>query len=93
MTFVAIDRLVHRATIFELNVESYRRRAAVESKRRRGREASQAKPVNTPINPSVDVLPTPDQEPEKHSENTQSLAFKSAPTMAIATTTSFRASS
>jgi DNA replication protein DnaC len=28
MTVAAIDRLVHHATIFELNVESYRRRAA-----------------------------------------------------------------
>ncbi len=29
MTLAAVDRLVHPATIFELNVESYRRRAAV----------------------------------------------------------------
>ncbi|SOD95796.1 ATP-binding protein, partial [Caenispirillum bisanense] len=29
MTIAAIDRLVHHATIFELNVESYRRRTAV----------------------------------------------------------------
>ena len=29
MTLAAVDRLVHRATIFELNVESYRRRTAV----------------------------------------------------------------
>lgn len=65
MTLAAIDRLVHRATIFELNVESYRRRAAVESKRRRGREASRATPVNTKVNPAADVLPTPGQEPEK----------------------------
>jgi hypothetical protein len=28
MTIAAIDRLVHHATIFEMNVESYRRRAA-----------------------------------------------------------------
>ncbi len=28
MTVAAIDRLVHHATIFELNVESYRRRVA-----------------------------------------------------------------
>ncbi|MDE1899513.1 MAG: IS21-like element helper ATPase IstB [Xanthomonadaceae bacterium] len=28
MTLAAVDRLVHHATIFELNVESYRRRAA-----------------------------------------------------------------
>ena len=33
MTLAAVDRLVHHATIFEMNVESYRRRAAVERKR------------------------------------------------------------
>jgi DNA replication protein DnaC len=32
-----VDRLVHHATIFEMNVESYRRRAAVERKRGPGR--------------------------------------------------------
>jgi DNA replication protein DnaC len=36
MTLAAIDRLVHNATIIEMNVESYRRRAAVERKRGRG---------------------------------------------------------
>lgn len=30
MTLAAVDRLVHHSTIFELNVESYRRRAASE---------------------------------------------------------------
>ncbi|MDN5939817.1 MAG: IS21-like element helper ATPase IstB [Salinisphaera sp.] len=33
MTLAAVDRLVHHATIFELNVESYRRRCALENKR------------------------------------------------------------
>lgn len=65
MTLAAIDRLVHRATIFELNVESYRRRDAVESQRRRGREASRATPVNTPVNPSAEALSGPGREPEK----------------------------
>jgi hypothetical protein len=32
MTVAAIDRLVHHATIFELNVESYRRRAATRAR-------------------------------------------------------------
>ena len=32
MTLAAVDRLVHHATILELNVESYRRRTAVERK-------------------------------------------------------------
>ena len=33
MTLAAVDRLVHHATIFELNVESYRRRGAIDRKR------------------------------------------------------------
>jgi DNA replication protein DnaC len=37
MTLAAIDRLVHHATIFEMNVESYRRREALERKKGPGR--------------------------------------------------------
>ncbi len=37
MTLAAIDRLVHHATILEMNVESYRRKAAMERKRGPGR--------------------------------------------------------
>jgi DNA replication protein DnaC len=37
MTLAAIDRLVHHSTILEMNVESYRRRAALEQKRGRGK--------------------------------------------------------
>ena len=33
MTLASIDRLVHPATIFEINVKSYRRRAALDRKR------------------------------------------------------------
>ena len=40
MTLAAIDRLVHHATILEMNVESYRRRAAIERKRKAGRPPS-----------------------------------------------------
>jgi DNA replication protein DnaC len=32
MTLAAVDRLVHHSTIFEINVDSYRRRAALERK-------------------------------------------------------------
>ena len=50
MTLAAVDRLVHRATIFELNVESYRRRAAVTAKETaRGRVAERASPTNTDV--------------------------------------------
>ena len=34
MTLAAVDRLVHRATIFEMNVESYRRKAARNAKQK-----------------------------------------------------------
>ena len=43
MTLAAIDRLVHHSTILEMNVESYRRRAALERKRGRGRPPTRAK--------------------------------------------------
>jgi len=42
MTLAAVDRLVHHATILEMNAESYRRRAAVERKRGPGRPPSSA---------------------------------------------------
>lgn len=47
MTLAAVDRLVHHATIFEMNVESYRRREAMERKRGPGRPASYATPANS----------------------------------------------
>ena len=42
MTLAAIDRLVHHATILEMNVESYRRREALDRKRGRGRPSAHA---------------------------------------------------
>src|SRR6266702_2824597 len=42
MTLAAIDRLVHHATILEMNVESYRRKTALERKRGRGRPPAHA---------------------------------------------------
>jgi hypothetical protein len=42
MTLAAVDRLVHHATIFEMNVESYRRRTAIERKRGPGRQPIRA---------------------------------------------------
>lgn len=49
MTLAAVDRLVHHATIFEMNVESYRRRTAMEAKRKRGRPAAYATINNTSL--------------------------------------------
>jgi hypothetical protein len=42
MTLAAVDRLVHHASIFEMNVESYRRSSAMDAKRQRSRPASYA---------------------------------------------------
>ena len=48
MTLAAVDRLVHHATIFEINVDSYRRRAALERKQQgAGRPAARATIRNT----------------------------------------------
>ena len=44
MTLAAVDRLVHHSTIIEMNVESYRRRAAMERKRGPGRPPVKATP-------------------------------------------------
>lgn len=45
MTLAAVDRLVHHATIFELNVESYRRKAAEKAKGP-GRPSQKASPAD-----------------------------------------------
>ena len=47
MTLAAVDRLVHHATIIEMNVESYRRRSAIEKKRGPGRPAGRATTKNS----------------------------------------------
>lgn len=44
MTLAAIDRLVHHSTIMEMNVESFRRKAALDQKRGRGRPPDHATP-------------------------------------------------
>ena len=57
MTLAAVDRLVHRATIFEMNVESYRRRTAVASAKPRGRSSKHATPANTEVAPKLPAAP------------------------------------
>lgn len=47
MTLAAVDRLVHHSTIFELNVDSYRRRTAVANTSARAEPATDATPDNT----------------------------------------------
>ena len=60
MTLAAVDRLVHHATIFEMNVESYRRRAAIERKQKgAGRPAAYATIKNVgPLSASDNQLET-----------------------------------
>ncbi|MBE7158604.1 MAG: ATP-binding protein, partial [Rhodospirillales bacterium] len=48
MTLAAVDRLVHHATILEMNVESYRRRTAIERKRGPGRPPMRATANTSP---------------------------------------------
>ena len=52
MTIASIDRLVHRATIIEMNVESYRQRAATTRKRCQDRKTTTAN----------DTITTPDAD-------------------------------
>jgi DNA replication protein DnaC len=47
MTVAAIDRLVHHSTIFEMNVESYRRRNASDNKTARRRQLPSSEPEGT----------------------------------------------
>jgi DNA replication protein DnaC len=60
MTLAAVDRLVHHATIFEINVDSYRRRAALERKQQGpGRPANRATIRNVqPAKPNDDQTQT-----------------------------------
>jgi DNA replication protein DnaC len=51
MTLAAVDRLMHHATILEMNVESYRRKAALD--RRRG-------PGRPPVNSTPKEIERPD---------------------------------
>ncbi len=54
MTLAAVDRLVHHATIFEMNVESYRRRTAVQRRTGAGRPPTYATIKTTEQPPTRD---------------------------------------
>jgi DNA replication protein DnaC len=54
MTLAAVDRLVHHATIFEMNVESYRRRTAVQRRTGAGRPPTYATIKTVEQSPSSD---------------------------------------
>lgn len=57
MTLAAVDRLVHHATIFEMNVESYRRRTAVLRRTTPGRPPTRATIKNTEQSATSDNQP------------------------------------
>jgi DNA replication protein DnaC len=60
MTLAAVDRLVHHATIFEINVDSYRRRTALERKQQgAGRPATRATIKNVGLATPNDNQPEP----------------------------------
>ena len=59
MTLAAVDRLVHHATIFEMNVDSYRRRTAVERK-----QQGAGRPPQHATIKSVAALSLRDNQPE-----------------------------
>jgi hypothetical protein len=56
MTLAAIDRLVHHATILELNVENYRRRAALRRRRDTDAPATARPPCATIIRANTVLL-------------------------------------
>src|SRR5580704_6882715 len=60
MTLAAVDRLVHHATIFEMNVESYRRRAAIQRK-----QVGAGRPAIHATRKNVGVPATRDNQPER----------------------------
>jgi hypothetical protein len=57
MTLAAVDRLVHHATIFEINVDSFRRRAALGRKQKAGR------PQNYATIKDLDTVSPSDNQP------------------------------
>ena len=60
MTLAAVDRLVHHATIIEMNVDSYRQRAALERKNQ-----GPARPANRATIKNVAPATPTDDQPAK----------------------------
>jgi DNA replication protein DnaC len=58
MTLAAVDRLVHHATIFEMNVESFRRRTALARKK-----SGSSRPVQSATIKNVESLTPSDNQP------------------------------
>jgi DNA replication protein DnaC len=66
MTLAAVDRLVHHATIFEMNVDSYRRKSAVQRRTGPGRPPTRAtiRPTRRPC--QRQTTPTNVPKPRPH---------------------------
>ena len=87
MTVAAIDRLVHHAVIFEMNVESYRRRAALEratietrhSQRHPKRTTEKGHLSLSQIGPGV----SSSLDPETTHGHAQNNAVDTSPTMSL----------
>jgi DNA replication protein DnaC len=58
MTLAAVDRLIHHATIFEMNVESYRRKTALQRQSKAGR------PPTAATIKSIEQLSRHDNQPQ-----------------------------
>ena len=63
MTLAAIDRLVHHATILEMNVDSYRRKEAVDKARGVGRPPTRATIKSRVTKISLALSPGRDNHP------------------------------
>ena len=59
MTLAAVDRLVHHPTIFEINVDSYRRRAALDRKNK-----GAGRPQSDATIKDLGAVPLPDKQTE-----------------------------
>ena len=70
MTLAAVDRLVHHATIFEMNVESFRRRTAVNRRIGLGRPPTFATPKNVGLTSPSDNQPENDLLPATNNSGT-----------------------
>ena len=58
MTVAVVDRLVHHATIFEMNVESYRRKTALQ------RQSTAGRPPTSATIKSIEQLSRHDNQPQ-----------------------------
>ena len=89
MTLAAVDRLVHHSTIFEMNVESYRRRIAVgvrhtnqKPQRHQARQRCRAVPPDhaSDSRRASDIAALVVRRPSRHHVSAQRPAIQLSPT-------------